>query len=195
MTEQAIRPRPFTKARLDGLMRARRTQNIFWRHDVDVSLDAAADMAKFERERDIQAVYYLMVDSPFYSAEEAFLFSRLLEGYGHRVGWHVDERRWEINEGAQLDFEMPVSFHCPTEAVLWKRLPGIDNAYDPTWRGRYYSDSRGRFSHGDPEDHAPGVIQINLHPEWWFAPTVHRDIPDDVYEAFWHEPKSELAQP
>lgn len=186
--------RPFTEERLAFLL-TRTDGKTFWRHDVDASLEAATKMAQLEQELEVSATYYLMIDSPFYEPADAFVIGQIIQAMGHEVGWHLDERRWPPSDAPNaMDFRIKCSFHCPTEAVLWRRFSGIDSAYDPIWKGRYYADSRGRFAYGDPEDDASGqTLQINLHPEWWFDPGIHELISDREYEEFFHEPRGALA--
>lgn len=191
MTESLSRP--FTVERLEAMF-AWFEADTFWRHDVDCSLESAHKMAKLENRLGVSATYYLMHDSPFYSPGQAFMASIDIAALGHRVGLHVDERRVDFVNPVLLynaeQYSIPVSFHCPTEAVLWTDFPGLENAYAPEWEGRYYSDSGGSFRFGDPEDDLQdAILQINLHPDRWFAPEEHLVLPDDAYEAFFHAPK------
>lgn len=184
----------FSLERLQDLYDERLAVKTFWRHDVDFSLEAALAMATFEQSIGVTATYYLMVSSPFYSPASAFVTSQWLTRLGHTVGYHVDPRHVPPSSFAGMPVDMNVSFHCPTEDVLWKRFPGMQSAYDPIWEDHYYSDSRGRFAYGDPEDHEPNTtIQINLHAEWWFVPNWYEDVDDGQYEAFFHESKTALC--
>lgn len=183
--------RPFTRERLIDLLQRSDT---FWRHDVDCSLSSARKMAELEQELGVRSTYYLMTTSPFYSPTEALAFASVASSCGHRIGWHVDPRKTPTNRLAVLSPGAKISFHCPRPSELWTRFPGVDSAYDPIWEGKYYADSRGRFAHGDPEDDDRAtLLQINLHPEWWFDPHWHQRISASAYEDFFHEPKSELC--
>lgn len=183
--------RPFTVERLLPLLKRPRT---FWRHDVDASIPAARLMALLEWENGVHANYYLMTTSPFYTPVEAFLFAGQLSEMGHAIGWHADLRETDLRRYDEARTELRVSAHCPRPTDLWVRFPGVEYAYDPIWKDRYYADSRGCFAHGDPEDHPDrGTIQVNLHPEWWFDRDIHDALPDEEYEAFFHEPRSALA--
>ena len=44
------------------------TKHIHLRHDVDLSLDYAYDLAKEESKHDISATYYIMLHNPLYNA-------------------------------------------------------------------------------------------------------------------------------
>lgn len=184
--------RPFTAERLEELLTRMCT---FWRHDVDVSLSAAREMALLEHRLGVSGMYYLMVDSPFYDADTAYAFACFLQNHGHKLGLHVDLRKRNLDEIAEMFPDAFVSAHCPRPEDLWIQESRVFYAYDAWWEGRYYADSRGRFAHGDPEDdHDPRrTLQINLHPEWWFEPDWCETVEDDLYEAFFHEPKESLC--
>lgn len=190
--------RPFTELRLRELFAARKGLRTYWRHDVDVSLEAARKMVMLEAECDVWAVYFVMTTSPFYTPDEAIMFASFASDYGHRIGWHIDPRDWPPRRASRKPGHCfngaRVSWHCPRETELWRSFDGIISAYDPSWQYRYYADSRGAFAYGDPEDWpTPEVpIQINLHPEWWFDPEWHTRVKDKVYAEFFHEPKERL---
>lgn len=181
--------RPFTLERLDSLLKTAPKQT-FWRHDVDFSLDAALKMAEFEAERGISAIYYLFwnIKQPFYSSREALEAEKQLVELGHRTGLHLDERLDNISKFAEIAPEIHVSFHCPTENVLWKTIPGLVSAYEPQWEGYYVADSTGTFRFGDPEDLVTSLAwQINLHPEWWFEPHWLDSVDEETYEEIFYD--------
>ena len=45
-------------------------QKIFLRHDIDVSLEVAREMAKTEEKYAVNSVFFIMVNSPFYNIFE-----------------------------------------------------------------------------------------------------------------------------
>jgi hypothetical protein len=163
--------RPFTVDRLTALLEDS-PANTFWRHDVDVSPAAACRMAELEADMGIEATYYVMATSPFYSLMEAHTLVLALQALGHRVGLHADLRETPLVlllDGSWRG--VPVSFHCPSPYLLWGDFEQFESAYAARWEGRYAADSRGAFAQGDPEDRFDGEpLQVNLHPEWWFEP-------------------------
>jgi hypothetical protein len=184
--------RPFSIERLHAMFEIAPAPTV-WRHDVDVSPTAAVSMARFEQERGIRSTFYVMTTSPFYTATDAVVLAAQVSALGHRVGLHADLRATPLDNVRRLG-DLSVSFHCPDESVMWKKLAGVRSAYAPIWKGRYFSDSRGVFAQGDPEDHFGGEpLQINLHPEWWFDPFFADAIDDETYERFFHEPKQAVA--
>lgn len=189
-------PMDFSLRRLENLyeMREEWSENYtFWRHDVDYSLYAAYEFARWERDRGYHGVYYLMEDSPFYDQWRGIELAQKLVVMGHGVGWHVDTRRTPIAEIARCTGDIvPVSFHCPRSYELWLPNYGFSCAYAAEWENSYYSDSRGVFAYGDPEDSHKRTLQINLHPEWWFEPDWHENVDPVVYEDFFYEPIDRL---
>lgn len=143
-------------------------------------------MARLEARLGVSSTFYVMARSPYYnpwSAQGAAALREIL-ACGHRLGLHVDLdcARDAVVSIATLTamaeddrYLLPaassraLSLHCPPMSLLWVELPGFEYTYDPRWRGRYLSDSRGRFAFGDPEDHADRPLQISLHPEHWFG--------------------------
>lgn len=180
--------RPFTLDRLDAMVR-QLPRDTFWRHDVDVSLEAALEMARWENQREIHATYYLMSTSPFYDSVQAAVVAEELRGLGHQIGYHWDPRHEFPAHAVKPSPDLRVSFHCPEPHLLWREFSWCDSAYSGYWHGRYYADSRGRFAHGDPEDHpGPWPVQVNLHPEWWFQPDWLNTVDAAVYAEFFKEP-------
>jgi len=186
--------RPFTLDRLEAMHRMF-AGRAWVRHDVDVSLEAALAMARWENDREIHATYYLMSSSPFYSWPDACEAGAIMLGLGHRLGYHWDVREpWPAYITPSSD--TLVSFHCPPAQYLWRDFRAFQSAYAPCWRGAYYADSRGRFAHGDPEDHrGDWPVQVNLHCEWWMQPKWLDDfrVTPELYEQFFREPMEATA--
>ena len=182
--------RNFSLARLENLLGYR---NVFWRHDVDYSLEAAMKMADYEFRRGIQAHFFLFLDGncPFYSQNEAFSAAESLKNLGHFIGEHIDERKVNLDH---ILTPFPVSFHVPTEAVLWKDL-GFRHMYEPKWRTRYIADSRGQFKMKFPENllDIPATWQVNLHPEWWFERNWLDKISEEQHRDFFYCEKPQVG--
>jgi hypothetical protein len=170
----------FTLERLERILRI---PGVTFRHDVDVSPSAALKMAELEHRLGVRATFYVMRGNPFYDDENAMNLEDALDELGHNVGAHVDERTTHLASLAGR-----ISFHCPTDAVLWRDFPHFQNAYAARWQHRYLADSRGRFAHGTPEELAGPGWQVNLHSERWFDPHAVDSVDPDVYAAFFHEP-------
>lgn len=158
----------------------------FWRHDVDVSLEAAARMARFARLAGRRCTFAVMARSEFYNPFSAVGERALFEiaDAGHRLVPHVDCRDGDARECVDADaalwhaafpnlFDLGfVVFHMPSQDVLWRDFTsfGFDHAHAPEWEGRYVSDSRREWT---PEKEAllerdgGAGMQVALHPEHW----------------------------
>jgi hypothetical protein len=148
-----------------------RRGDLFLRHDVDMSLDAALAMAELEARRGVTATYFLMTRSDFYnldgpSGERAL--ARLRE-LGHRVGLHA------VRPHAALDerFDPVLAWHTPEPEWMSEPVAAAVNAYEPPWFDpeRYRSDSNQHWRSGCPHEQlAAGAfpwLQLLIHPEIW----------------------------
>ncbi len=160
------------------------------RHDIDMSLAAAAELAELERDLGLRAHYFVLVASEFYNVfttEAGALLRRIAEA-GHAIGLHFDvgERR-----GAALDaaaacelaaleavLDQPVrmiSLHRPRADLVGyaQRIAGRPHTYEPRFVHKigYCSDSQGGWHRGDPLSHpavaAGTALQLLTHPIWW----------------------------
>jgi hypothetical protein len=145
--------------------------DLFLRHDVDLSLDAAVRMAELEAGHDVRTTYLLMEESIFYnlaSSEGIAAITRLRE-LGHAVGLHA------VHPNAELDERLDpvVSWHNPQAEYMSRTIPGAVNVYaepyfDPS---TYRSDSNQHWRAGCPHEELRGGgfpwLQILVHPEIW----------------------------
>ena len=148
--------------------------DLFLRHDVDLSLDAALRLAELEAEAEAQATYFLMTRSVFYnlaSAEGERALARLRE-LGHRVGHHA------VNPNLDLDarFDPVVAWHNPDPEFMAGLVEGAVNVMSAPWfsRDHYRSDSNQLWRSGCPHEAlAQGEfewLQLLTHPEIWVYP-------------------------
>jgi hypothetical protein len=144
---------------------------VILRHDVDLSLAAALEMAELEASLDVQTTYLLMTESVFYnlaSKEGVSALARLRE-LGHAVGLHA------VYPNAVLDerFDPIVSWHNPEPEFMSEPIPGATNAYAEPYFARptYRSDSNQRWATGCPHEELRAGsfpwLQILVHPEIW----------------------------
>lgn len=151
----------------------------FWRFDIDLSLERAADMARLAQIAGITGTFYVMCRSPFYNpaSRPGLRALREIDAAGQRLGLHVDYREGDVEQAVWEDVKlamdwlyadpMPVSFHMPPATVLWRDFDGFDNAYASRWKGHYVSDSRREWT-PEKEARVSDNMQICLHPEHWF---------------------------
>ena len=148
--------------------------DLFLRHDVDLSLEAALAMAKLEADTGAQATYFLMTESVFYNlaspaGEHAV---RRLRELGHGVGLHA------VYPHARLDerFDPVVAWHNPDPEYMSAPVDGAVNVMQPPWFSpdTYRSDSNQRWRHGSPRAALERAelpwLQLLTHPEIWVYP-------------------------
>ena len=173
----------------DGLDR---DVQFFFRHDVDVSLKKAVEMAEYENLNNIHSTYYILLSSPFYNALESENLQRIrtLRELGMGIGLHYDNSI-KFQDASQCcseiiiqlgmlqhhlgEFEnLSVTFHRPFLGVNASQetveLLNLANIYCPGFdkRFKYISDS-GHNWRENPYDVIDNydVIHINTHPEWY----------------------------
>lgn len=148
--------------------------DLLLRHDVDLSLQAAVELAELEAELGVAATYFLMTRSEFYnldapSGEAAIARLRAL---GHRVGLHAVHPHVDWDER----FDPVLAWHNPEPAYMTAPVDGLVNAMQPGYfhPDRYRSDSNQRWRHSCPHDGlARGAfewLQLLIHPEIWVYP-------------------------
>lgn len=164
----------------------------YMRHDVDLDVFAARDMARLEAEAGVQATYFLMPTSCYYNlwsvpVREA---AQEIESLGGDVQLHFDagpfadlsmealeeeiatQARWlgDLLGGKEIT---AVSFHRPLPAVVGTPLRRFTSTYAPRYFSemRYISDSAGAWRDGcvcgllGREER----IHCLVHPIWWMA--------------------------
>jgi hypothetical protein len=148
--------------------------DLFVRHDVDLSLEAALEMAELEAGRDARATYFLMTESVFYNLASYVGRAALerLRALGHRVGLHA------VYPNAERDgrFEPALAWHNPDPDYVHEPLEGAVNVMQSPWfdPDHYRSDSNQHWRQGCP--HEPLVrgdfewLQLLIHPEIWVYP-------------------------
>jgi hypothetical protein len=145
--------------------------DLFLRHDVDLSLAAAVEMAEVEAELDVVATYLLMTESVFYNlaSEEGGAAIHRLRELGHPVGLHA------VHPNVELDGRLDpvVSWHNPRPEYMLDEIPGVANAYSVRYFApeTYRSDSNQHWRSGCPHDELRATafpwLQILIHPEIW----------------------------
>jgi hypothetical protein len=145
--------------------------DIYLRHDVDLSLEAALRMAELEAEHGVQTTYLLMTESVFYnlaSEEGVDTIARLRE-LRHAVGLHAVYPNVDLDER----FDPVVSWHNPQSEYMSHTIPGATNVYaEPFFdRPAYRSDSNQHWRSGCPHEELRGGgfpwLQLLVHPEIW----------------------------
>lgn len=169
---------------------------IILRHDIDMSVHEAFNLAKIEAKHNIKATYFVLLHSDFYNLFEkeiTELVTKIL-ALGHNLGLHFDSHYYNISKEEELEsyleFEKGIlekifdtkievfSFHNTNDFVLGckqEKYAGMVNTYSSFFQDKskiaYCSDSFGYWRFERLEDilraKKYSKIQILTHPEWW----------------------------
>jgi hypothetical protein len=145
--------------------------DLFLRHDVDLSLEAALETAEVEHALGIKATYFLMTESVFYNllSHEGVRLQRQLRQWGHAVGLHAVYPRLELDER----FDPVIAWHNPDPDYMSEPVVGAVNVmqtpfFDPE---HYRSDSNQHWRSGCPHADLAASrfewLQLLTHPEIW----------------------------
>jgi hypothetical protein len=148
--------------------------DILLRHDVDLSLEAALEMARLEQSLGVRATYFLMTESVFYNLDSELGRDTLrsLRDLGHAVGLHAVYPRASQDDR----FDAVVAWHNPDPEYVNEPVSGFVNVMQQPWftKGKYRSDSNQHWREGCPHDElragAFEWLQLLVHPEIWVYP-------------------------
>lgn len=162
---------------------------VILRHDIDISLRPALEIARIEHEHGVQAAYFVWLHSPFYNLLNRLNVEivRKIHAYGHQIALHVDLASYD-GDCAEALMEIDIlskfypyvdtqiaSLHTPGDL---RQLPiashrPLYNVYGSALKGdiAYISDSAGRWLYTHPLDteafYTGKPIQLLTHPIWW----------------------------
>lgn len=161
---------------------------ILIRHDIDVSIDAALNMARVEHENAIRATYFVWTQSPFYNCltEENIKKIKEIIMLGHDIGLHFDAleanfvdkmmvQKNILHQICEKDISI-VSFHRPNKDIFMSEqayINGMQNVYSRDLLSKYYyiSDSRKEWKEHCIckyiSEKKYKNIYVLLHPIWW----------------------------
>lgn len=162
------------------------------RHDVDLSLSDALQMAQLEEDRGVSATYCILLTSSLYNPlDEAQAYRiRAIEELGHEVALHFSTHEYwdsdaEPGEGhlsrriraersvldtVRSDSSDTISFHVPPDWVLDRPIEAGQNAYAPEFFSEisYHADSGQRWRDSPPAiDSLGDAAQVVTHPGLW----------------------------
>ncbi|HVM57786.1 MAG TPA: hypothetical protein VMT74_09995 [Gaiellaceae bacterium] len=148
-----------------------RAGDVFLRHDVDLSLEAALELARLEHDLGVRATYFLMTESAFYNLRShvGLYTQRQLRQWGHAVGLHAVYPRAELDRR----FDNVIAWHNPDPEYVHEPIVGAVNVMEEPYftPGLYRSDSNHHWREGCPHDGlAAGSfewLQLLVHPEIW----------------------------
>jgi RimJ/RimL family protein N-acetyltransferase len=161
------------------------------RHDVDLSMQKALQMARLEAALGIKATYFFMLRSPMYNllGRHGVLAAREIASLGHHIGLHFDSaaaKRISSQAEHLLSVELRIledvmqsridvfSIHQPSQDDLKRpiQIPGTINTYGSVVNStfKYVSDSNRQWRNETPQTLSKqGFRKIHLltHPIWW----------------------------
>jgi hypothetical protein len=175
-----------------------RPGDLFLRHDVDLSLEAALELARLEHGLGAHATYFLMTESAFYNLDShaGRAAHRQLRQWGHRVGLHAVHPRAELDER----FDPVIAWHNPEPEYMSEPIAGAMNVMEAPYftPGHYRSDSNAHWREGCPHEQlATGGfewLQLLTHPEIWvYDGATMRETMESMLDAKRAEWLAELA--
>ncbi len=141
-----------------------RRGDLFLRHDVRVSLEAALELARLEHEAGARATYFLMTESALYNLDSHVgrYAQRQLRQWGHAVGLHA------VHPRAELDgrFDKVVSWHNPEPSYAAEPVFGAVNVAAAPFGEHVLSDENG-CPHAALAAAGLEWLQLLVHPERW----------------------------
>lgn len=169
-----------------------------WRHDVDISVHRAYQLAKIEKKKNIRATYFLLLGSNFYNIFEKEIKTLInkISSLGHQLGLHFDLSNYDIKTKKQLEkyltFEKQIlenlfqtkikvfSFHNYSKKCQKFNnftYANMINVYSRYFKStaQYLSDSNGywRFRRLDNFlDQKYEKVHVLTHPVWWQKKTM-----------------------
>ncbi|MEQ8700976.1 MAG: hypothetical protein RLT05_30980 [Bauldia litoralis] len=165
--------------------------HLILRHDIDMSIQAAVEMAEVEGSLGVSAHYFVLLRSEMYNPWAPANIGDLsrIAALGHAIGLHFDASLYNSDEdleaAAVAECEAleamtgrdvsAISFHRPAPSLQGRagRFAGRHHAYEPRFFREmgYCSDSRGGWHHGEPLAQeavlAGRALQLLTHPIWW----------------------------
>ncbi len=174
---------------------SKHTNEAVIRHDVDLSLSKAEDLAEIESRIGVSSTYFVMISSDFYNAMSEDNHRRIygIVSRGHEIGLHFDIRKCHTTDTRHIQIEVLreldilseivgerircISWHMPPAKFVgsdseWLSELGIKDAYSIEYftEFKYFSDSMMRWRDPSLFDATPDQfsrIQILTHPVWY----------------------------
>jgi hypothetical protein len=169
-------------------------QSLILRHDLDLDLGAAVQIATIEAEMGIRANYFLLLRSQFYNPFEVSGYRQIqqIKALGHHIGIHLDIKFYEVQtehdlvqalEIEKVIFEKAFgieakmfTFHLTSPLTMSfeaDTYAGLANGYSKKFKSGfdYCSDSFGLWRYERLFDFLKRAhekpLHVLTHPEWW----------------------------
>ncbi len=165
-------------------------KKVYLRHDIDLDIIGALNMAKIEHNMGINSTWFIMPNNRLYNIMNRDIIKILKEitDMGHQLGLHIDASSYnsvkdlknDLNKYYEfykdkINLSKTFSFHIPNKELFQNdiKIDGFTNAYDSKFFKEitYISDSNRREFLN--EDRFPSALKNNksmqllIHPIWW----------------------------
>jgi len=191
------------------LQNASNKNEIILRHDVDISLKSAFEVAKLEEKLNITSSFFVMVTNPLYNVftKKNRDYLKEISKRGFEVGLHFDSEVYDdsgdLEDCLDMESEMlgeivdtkicSVSLHNPVEG-RYLEFKKYNNAYSVGLSDtNYLSDSRMDFRVKNLYEFVKRAthisIQLLLHPAHWigedrdYVEICHESVQDFISDA------------
>ena len=162
---------------------------IILRHDIDISLKSAFEVAKLEEKLGITSSFFVMLTNPLYNifTKKNRNLLREIDKRGFEVGLHFDIQAYDgssnfenyVDKEIQILSEVigtevySISLHNPIKGFNLE-LKKYNNAHSAIFSDlNYMSDSRMEFRKKDPYEFIKKAsfmsVQVLLHPAHWIG--------------------------
>lgn len=162
------------------------------RHDIDICLHAAVELAEIEHQEGVCATYFLRLNGTFYNplSKRGAPLVRHILSLGHRIGLHFDTEAYRaagVDDATGVRQELSIlseAFGVPVKTysqhrpfVLGRSSIEQDEELSAgfAYRGiftkkmKYLSDSAQNWREGDALAHLDRArhLHVLVHPIWW----------------------------
>lgn len=169
------------------ILEAIKGKNVELRHDVDLSLISAYNMALLENEMGVKSIYYIRYDCDYYNplSKDNQRILHLIATMGHEIGCHVDSTRIEseydlrvyLDEYNRWDRFGKFTFHINSDKTKEFDRKEYDGFINKSLVGKYISDSRGEFDQTKLDwIKENDNFTLLIHPEWWMHKGTKKQI-------------------
>ena len=169
-------------------LKIREKSQIILRHDVDLDLDLALQMAIIENSLGIKSTYFFLLRTDSYNliSDTSHDIVYQIKELGHSVSLHFDMLLYEnVKDGLHKEKDIfshyfktevdIISIHRPTYNFLKnpESYFNVENTYEKKYLKniQYFADSGGSFRFGYPTQSSAfknnDNIQLLIHPVWW----------------------------
>mgnify|MGYP003977849987 CR=1 FL=1 len=170
-------------------LNANKNNQLIIRHDIDLDIDLALDIAKIENSIGARSTYFFLIASESYNlmSRENIEKVKLIRELGHKISLHFDLMIYkDVHEGLKNEIETFYTFFNEKIDIISIHRPNVDfldnsenffnikTSYEKIFTKEnisYYSDSGGSFRFGNPVESLDFKenknIQLLTHPVWW----------------------------